>query len=1045
MREKKRFLSVFLSLCLCISMIPLSVFADETGQQDQRMTLQELEQELEDAAEGDKEATLTGNVMISKDDIKDVPKNEAIIEVPAGVTLNGGGYSITADDWGNENKNKCHILAVKNSEADTTTTIKSLTIIGNENTKSGIHAYNCAGTIALEGVTIKNCGNAAVQVNGSTVTATDLTTEGNVWGAINVDKGQNVQNAASFNLKSGKLGEDVKIWTELTEGDVVTVPDSWITVYGSGKNAFAPSDSLPEGAVYNETTQKYYLTLSDALSEITEEDKANVISLESDITDPVVINKKNVEIKGNDHTVKVSGTDTAIVVDADDVKLNGIKAESEHGIALVVNEGKTAVVIEGGSYKTCTKEGGYTENFAKQGEGAIRFSGDNGDITVRNTKLTGGLHILDYSAGKLDIAGNSIRFDYIGSAAFAGIVIQGNDMEDIDLEALKGSNMIDLPNGYSSYVQKASSDWNNKSEIGAPVTGVSVVDGNDGITPVTIPVVGQKLSANIQTEEGTIGSYPVDNDAVYRWHYKDSDTLLGSEPVYTVTADNAGKILCVDVSVERSEGEASWTAESAVTYIADAGYILDDEEAKKVTGIQDCDNYTMYVKYGEAFTENTHLWYVIEDPEGMTYGIAGTHQRVQAWSFNNKGQFESWPEEIEPGAPKAGEYNVTIYRTAQDYTGATGENLPGNADLTDKIGEMTIGVVAKESKVTFDAAGGECDEETAFTKNGKLENIPTPTRSGNYRFEGWYTEDGVKVTKNTVFYSDQTVTARWTYTGSSGGGGGSVTTYAVNVEDTDNGTVTVSVKSASKGSTVTLTVKPDEGYQLDKLTVTDKDGKEISVTEKEDGKYAFTMPASKVSVSAAFTKSEEKPEQIAGFTDVLMTDWFADAVQYAVDNGMMNGTSETTFRPNGTTTRGMIVTILYRLEKEPAVDNGAGFADVAADQYYADAVAWASANDIVTGYSEEKFGPDNSITREQFAAILYRYAQYKKIDVTATADLSGYADAAQISAYAETAMKWANGEGLITGVTDTMLKPAGNATRAQAATILMRFCEEVAK
>lgn len=105
-------------------------------------------------------------------------------------------------------------------------------------------------------MTIKNCGNAAVQVNGSTVTATDLTTEGNVWGAINVDKGQNVQNAASFNLKSGKLGEDVKIWTELTEGDVVTVPDSWITVYGSGKNAFAPSDSLPEGAVYNGNNPK---------------------------------------------------------------------------------------------------------------------------------------------------------------------------------------------------------------------------------------------------------------------------------------------------------------------------------------------------------------------------------------------------------------------------------------------------------------------------------------------------------------------------------------------------------------------------------------------------------------------------------------------------------------------------------------------------------------------------------------------------------------------------------------------------------------------
>lgn len=188
------------------------------------------------------------------------------------------------------------------------------------------------------------------------------------------------------------------------------------------------------------------------------------------------------------------------------------------------------------------------------------------------------------------------------------------------------------------------------------------------------------------------------------------------------------------------------------------------------------------------------------------------------------------------------------------------------------------------------------------------------------------TDNEIKVTVNGKEYLIDSTGVEVSYTRPSSGGGGSVTTYAVTVEDTDNGTVTASVKSASKGSTVTLTVKPDEGYQLDKLTVTDKDGKEISVTEKEDGKYAFTMPASKVSVSAAFTKSEEKPEQIAGFTDVLMTDWFADAVQYAVDNGMMNGTSEMTFHPNGTTTRGMIVTILYRLEKEPAVDNGAGFA-----------------------------------------------------------------------------------------------------------------------
>ena len=204
------------------------------------------------------------------------------------------------------------------------------------------------------------------------------------------------------------------------------------------------------------------------------------------------------------------------------------------------------------------------------------------------------------------------------------------------------------------------------------------------------------------------------------------------------------------------------------------------------------------------------------------------------------------------------------------------------------------------------------------------------------------------------------------------------------------------------------------------------------------------MPASEVSVSAAFTKSEEKPEQIAGFTDVLTTDWFADAVQYAVDNGMMNGTSETTFHPNGTTTRGMIVTILYRLEKEPAVDNGAGFADVAADQYYADAVAWASANDIVTGYNEEKFGPDDSIMREQFAAILYRYAQYKKYNTAASSSLNGFTDHASVSGYAAASLEWAVAEKLVNGSAGKLM-PTGNATRAQVAAILHRFVENVAK
>ena len=189
--------------------------------------------------------------------------------------------------------------------------------------------------------------------------------------------------------------------------------------------------------------------------------------------------------------------------------------------------------------------------------------------------------------------------------------------------------------------------------------------------------------------------------------------------------------------------------------------------------------------------------------------------------------------------------------------------------------------------------------------------------------------------------------------------------------------------------------------------------------------------------------SAPQPVQSSGFTDVAASDWFYSAVRYAYENGLMTGTGSGAFSPNATITRGMLVTIFYRLENEPAVTAANPFTDVSSGSYCEKAAAWAAANGIVGGYGDGRFGPNDALTREQLAAILYRYAQYKGYDLSASADPSGYSDQAGISAFARTAMAWANAEGLITGTSGSLLSPKGTATRAQTAMILMRFCQKV--
>ena len=388
---------------------------------------------------------------------------------------------------------------------------------------------------------------------------------------------------------------------------------------------------------------------------------------------------------------------------------------------------------------------------------------------------------------------------------------------------------------------------------------------------------------------------------------------------------------------------------------------------------------------------------------------------------------------------KGHEYDAAVTANNGVYT-ANFTNPHGFSPFTISKTSQTVATIGTDKYTSF------ADAVSAVPANGTIEitgGTSPYTGTANKTFtvsnktSAEITVNGQKIAK------DGSYTFKYTSSSSSGGSSSGKTTYKVTTSAVNNGGVNASPSNAEKGATITITLSPDKGYKLDKLTVTDGSGKTVSTVKKSDTVYTFTMPASAVKVGVSYVKATETPSKTK-FNDVSANDWFASAVDYVTGKGMMNGTADNTFSPKANTTRGMVVTVLYRLENQPST-SAASFTDVASGAYYANAVAWANANGIVSGYGSGKFGPNDKVTREQLAAILYRYAQYKKYDVSVGEDTNilSYDDAQSISSYAIPAIQWACGAGVVTGKSGSKLDSKGNATRAEVAAMLMRFCENV--
>ena len=358
----------------------------------------------------------------------------------------------------------------------------------------------------------------------------------------------------------------------------------------------------------------------------------------------------------------------------------------------------------------------------------------------------------------------------------------------------------------------------------------------------------------------------------------------------------------------------------------------------------------------------------------------------------------------------------------------------GNVDVK-AIFEKDAPPALTEFIVTFDGNGGTPSVGSMTTTDRKLTSLPSASRSGSYSFYGWYTEKsgGTKITTDTVFHANATVYAHWTYTGGGGGGYNPPVTYYTLRFETGGGSDIPSVQG-TYNTYIDLTkyVPTWRGHAFIGWY------SERSLTNKVSG-VCLTKD---MTVYAGWRVDENPGTGVNPFTDISEKDWFYGDVMFVYENGLMFGTSKTLFSPHETAMRGMMATILWRMEGSPVPKGKNSFTDVEAGKWYADAITWTAENGIFAGYGKDKFGPDDPITREQLAAIFYRYADYKGYDLTVKGDLDKFKDADKITDYAKTAMQWAVGSGLVKGKSGNLLDPQGTATRAEIAAMLHRFIEK---
>ena len=575
------------------------------------------------------------------------------------------------------------------------------------------------------------------------------------------------------------------------------------------------------------------------------------------------------------------------------------------------------------------------------------------------------------------------------------------------------------------------------------LTALFEVNEEYRVTLHTNPQGGGTVTGGGSYEEATDHSATVKataNQGYYFIGWYEGKTLKSEQTEYTFTVEESG---------------AALTAKFGIDYLARA------EQAKT--------NFASAVST-DAFEWQTLVQAVDAYEKAKDFiatGVGSTWTDAET-RFNDLTDYYSGVEALDLSGQNLGNDDLAkLYL----FTSVTELNLSGNKGVTDLsslsgLTKLETLDISGTGVTTLDSLVSEGQSSFPGSKTLTAQNLFLTSLSGLANLvsaEGFNTDAITKwdFTGSTLTDSEENkadvkaiqdvlgdrFTPPTIKTTPTGGGGGGATTYAVTVEKAEHGKVTASPSRASSGTPVAITVTPDEGYELEKLTVTDSKGSEVKLTDKGNGKYTFDMPNSKVEIKAVFRKIAPVWENCPGgvdcpaysYRDVDTSAWYHEAVDYVLVNGLMSGYGNGVFGPNDHLSRAQLCQILYNKEGRPAVTGSSVFTDVAGTAWYADAVIWANTNGVVGGYGGGLFGPDDPITREQLAAILWRYAGSPE----SSHSLDAFTDAGQISDWAMDAMRWANENGVLNGDGSGHLIPRGNATRAHVAQMIQNFLENI--